>query len=175
MSYAAELAPFPQSKVLKLRNGTWSDTPIQLSVFGLSKFHRNTAIEQVTRRLENLMPGATTHDDLRVSACNTSNTGFVKFARVSWKPRAWYRDTNLVAEMDRVRRLMNSCDLDLTACWSTSAGDDRRTVGQFKLEQSFSTVTITAAQATASVEKFCEENGHKLLRVTAFSFGKDRA
>lgn len=171
---AADIVPFPQSSICKLRNGSWAGSPIHLSIFGLSNFHRNTAVKQVNTRLRKLAPGATTYEDLKVSAGNVNADGFAEIARVSWMPRAWYRDVDLVAEMDRVRQFLNASDPNITACWASSAGNDRRTVGQFDFVQSSSTATLSAAEAAECVRRFCEQNGHDLRRVTAFGFGKDQ-
>lgn len=128
------------------------------------------AVEQVERTLRNLPPSAITHEHLKVSPSNVDSDGVAETAQVSWQPKAWFKNVDLVAEMDRVRQHLNA---NFTACWSTSAGDDRRCVGQFNFAQRSSSVTITAAQATASVRKFCELKGHDVRCMAALGFGND--
>lgn len=70
--------------------------------FWALQFHQTTAVEQVKRTLRNLSPSTITHEHLRVSPSKVDSDGVAETAQVSWRPKAWVKNVDLVVEMDRV-------------------------------------------------------------------------
>lgn len=133
-----------------------------------------TAVEQVIRQIAKMAPGTVSHpDDLVVTPGSLAANGHAETARVSWSAWAWYRQVDLLGEMDRVRKRLNPGDRPEQSCyWSCSAKEDRRGVGTFVFEQQTSTMVTPAASPESSVVDFCRERGVKLRRYHTSGFGR---